>query len=84
MTMTPIHRIPKGDSEYTLAKTVSLEIQNLGYEGITTGDSLAQLIDHDGNEDTLSCCMDWAMEIRDSLGISWGESIQAAMILFYG
>jgi hypothetical protein len=84
MTMTPIHRIPQGDSGQTLGKTVSDEIQSLGYGGIPVGDSLAQLIDQDGNQETLGICMDWAMQIRAELGISWGESIQAAMVLLYG
>lgn len=68
----------------TLAQLVNSELTNLGYHGIPAGDSLAQLIDHDGNQETLGCCLDWAMQIRAELGIDWGEAIQAAMILFYG
>jgi hypothetical protein len=84
MTMTPINRIPQGDSDLTLAKLVSHELSNLGRGDSPIGDMLAQLIDHDGNQDSLSCCMDWAMQIRAELGIDWGSAIDAAMILFYG
>lgn len=83
MSMTPIHRIPKGDSEQTLAMTVYGE---LGAKGMPV--SLAEILEamhsHTLDENHLSITLDWAMEIRNSLGISWSESIDAAMTLYFG
>jgi hypothetical protein len=84
MTMTPIHRIPAGDTESNLSSRVSAELKALGEGNAVTADSLRELISHDSNEETLSCCMDWAMQIRAETGLDWGSSIEAAMILFYG
>jgi hypothetical protein len=84
MTQTPIHRIPLEADSPALHAIVKGELNSLNLNDIPVGDSLAQLIDHDGNADSLNCCMDWAMQIRAELGIDWGAAIQAAMVLFYG
>ena len=82
MSMTPIHRIPQGDSGMTLATIVSMELGNC--PKLSTQAILQDLIAHDSDNDSFGVMMDWAMQIRDSLGISWGESIHAASILYYG
>jgi len=81
--MTPIHKIPQMDSEKSLARIVEGELRTSGGIENVQGE-LLKLIDHDGNEESFSCMMDWAMQIRNHLGISWAESIYAASILFYG
>jgi hypothetical protein len=79
--MTPIHRIPKEGN--SLEFIVAAE-RDMGLGNPEVGDILAELIDHSGNQESLSITLDWAMEIRNSQGISWGESISLAMTLFFG
>jgi hypothetical protein len=57
----------------------------LGIDGKwTIQDAFLNSLVHDKDEDRLSVLLDWAMQIRNEMGISWGESIRAASILFYG
>lgn len=80
--MTPINRIPQMDSETSLAQIVSAELRNRSV--IPLAQQLEAAFCHDQSEDGLSCMLDWAMQIRSEFGISWSESIDAAMTLFYG
>lgn len=80
MTMTPIHRIPLGDD--TLALTVSRELDSLGEYSFAF--EMKETLRHSDDESANTIMMDWAMQIRMELGISWGECIRAASILFYG
>lgn len=83
MGMTPIARIPFEADSPPLHTIVKGELDSLGrYRGIAQ--ALEDAITHDQKEDSLSVMLDWAMQIRNEMGISWGESIDAAMILFYG
>lgn len=80
--MTPINRIPQLDSELPLNALIAGEMKNDNPE---IGDMLRELADHArGNQEHLSCTMDWAMQIRDELGIDWGNAIEVAMTLYFG
>jgi hypothetical protein len=82
MTMTPIHKIPLESDSPPLHAIVRDE---LGIDGKwTIQDAFLNSLVHDKDEDRLSVLLDWAMQIRNEMGISWGESIRAASILFYG
>jgi hypothetical protein len=82
MSMTPIHKIPLEADSPSLVSIVKGELDMHGAWNIPQAflNSLA----HDQNEDHLSIMMDWAMQIRQEMGISWGECINAASILYYG
>ncbi len=78
MTMTPINRIPK--EEFSLEQIVSAEMGNRSLPEV-----FLELHTHSkGNAEHISCCMDWAMEIRDRMGIEWGNAIDVAMTLYFG
>lgn len=82
MSMTPIHKIPLEADSPSLVSMVKGELDMHGSWNISQAflNSLA----HDQKEDSLSVMMDWAMQIRNEMGISWGECINAASILYYG
>lgn len=82
MAMTPIHKIPTDNSTLTLAGIVNEELGMHG--GWDIPEAFLNSLAHDRKEDSLSCMMDWAMQIRQEMGISWGECIRAASILYYG
>jgi hypothetical protein len=82
MTMTPINRIPLEADSPPLHAIVRGELDSRGNR--QTAGELQSAIDHCVEETHISCMMDWAMQIRMELGISWGECIDAAMILYYG
>ena len=82
MSMTPIHRIPRMDSALPLSAIIAAELQNC--PKLSTQGILEDLIRHDSDENSFGIMMDWAMQIRETLGISWGESLHAASILYYG
>ena len=79
--MRPISRIPKTDSSHSLAELFQIEqIQNRD-----AADAMTELVSHSkGNPYHINCCLDWAMEIRDSLGIDWGTAIEFAMRMYFG
>lgn len=79
--MTPIHKIPMGDTTRTLTQLIDDE------SSTSTRDAHEMLIvlsDHDSKDESLSITLDWAMQLRAETGRSWGECIDTAMILFYG
>lgn len=80
--MIPIHRIPKLDSESSFEQVLSAELQNR--RKISLWEQLEGMHSHTKNEDALSITLDWAMEIRNTQGISWSESIDIAMTLYFG
>lgn len=80
MINTPIHKIPADGN--SLAFTVAAELDSRN--SISLHEQLESVIAHDNEEKHLSVMLDWAMQIRSELGISWSESIDAAMILYYG
>ena len=79
MTMTPINRIPlAGMTEQGM-------IDSEGNRGsIEAGDALTALIDHTGDQDAISCTLDWAMQLRDRTGCDWGTAIDIAMVAYFG
>ena len=80
MAMQAIARIPL-DAE---TPNIATLVENREFDA-EIGDKLRELADHAaGNQMHLSNCMDWAMQIRDNLGITWGECIDAAMTLYFG
>ena len=82
--MTPINRIPL---DATLMPSLEALVQREleGRDTRALGDLMIELADHAaGNETHISITLDWAMEIRDRMGISWAECIDAAMILYFG
>jgi hypothetical protein len=82
MTMTPIYRIPLEADSPTLHTIVRSEIDQKGSIALT--DIMREACTHDSNDDSVSVMLDWAMQIRQELGYSWSECIDAAMILYYG
>lgn len=77
---TPINRIPLEDK--TIGQCVNAEINtDLLIQSISQ--EMLSLLAHDQKSDSLSCCMDWAMQIRDA-GYDWGTAIRIASILYYG
>ena len=82
MTMIPIHRIPLEADSPTLHAIVRGELDNRDIPKLQS--ILAEAAGHSANSDHTECMMDWAMQIRWELGISWAECIDAAMILYYG
>ena len=82
MTMTPINRIPMEADSGTLNAIVRGELDNRDINSLT--DMITEFNTHDQSENGLSITLDWAMQIRQELGYSWSECIDAAMILYYG
>lgn len=82
MTMTPINRIPKEGN--SLEFIVAAERDSGIHSVIPLPEQLEALFTHSGDENALSITLDWAMEIRNSQGISWSESIDIAMTLYFG
>jgi hypothetical protein len=80
--MTPINRIPMEADSGTLNAIVRGELDNRDINSLT--DMITEFNHHDQSENGLSCTLDWAMQIRQELGYSWSECIDAAMILYYG
>ena len=82
--MRPISRIPLEIDSPPLHAIVRGELNSLGGKP-DASNSLAELVSHcEGDNEHLQNCMDWAMQIRAELGIDWGSSIEAAMILYFG
>lgn len=82
MTMTPIHRIPVLNDGVSLADAVRGELDNR--DALSLADALRDAVSHDESENGLSVMLDWAMQVRMEFGISWSESIDYAMIAYYG
>lgn len=80
--MTPINRIPQMDSN--LQFMIAAEMDRTDYHAIPLAEQLEALHSHDEKEDSLSCTLDWAMQIRMEFGLSWSECIDLAMTFFYG
>jgi hypothetical protein len=64
----------------TLSQIVNAE--RIGH--IDIKDSIIDCFSHDETETHLSIMLDWAMQIRNDLGIEWGECIRISSILYYG
>lgn len=45
---------------------------------------LMELLQHDHDDNAIASCMDWAMQIRERMGLSWAISVEVAMVLYYG
>jgi hypothetical protein len=45
---------------------------------------LMELLQHDKDDSAIATCLDWAMQIRERMGLSWAISVEIAMILYYG
>lgn len=82
MSMTPIHRIPQMDSDMPLSAVLALELNSRSR--ISAHEQIESMISHSSDENHLSITMDWAMQIRSEFGISWSESIDLAMLLYFG
>ena len=80
MTMKPIHKIPLDGN--TVSELVDTE--NDVFAKYRFAEEMRNSLNHADDEDGNTIMMDWAMQIRSELGISWGECIHAASILFYG
>ena len=82
-SMKGIRRIPKDGTP--LESMISAE-----WENATSPDTedigfwMMELLEHDSDNTRIATCMDWAMEIRETQGIEWAESIRLAMIFYYG
>ena len=81
--MKAIARIPMEMDSPPLHRMVRGELDAIPRER-NTADELQNAISHSRDEEHISCMMDWAMQIRQELGYSWGDCIDAAMILYYG
>jgi hypothetical protein len=81
--MIPIHKIPMEMDSPPLHAIVRGELDGLPRER-NTATELQNAIYHSRDENHISCMMDWAMQIRMECGYSWGDCIEAAMILYYG
>lgn len=79
--MTPINRIPKIDSD--LRESIAAEMER-GIGNRPTQSYLAELAGVSGNSEHADIALDWAMEIRNTFGISWAECIDLAMTLYFG
>lgn len=82
--MHPIARIPLEIESPPLHSIVHGELNSLGGKP-DPASSLEELISAaNGDPDPIQDCLDWAMQIRSEMGIDWGSSIEAAMILYFG
>ena len=81
--MTPIHKIPFEVDTPPLHALVHGEIDGRATRSVA--ELMTELVEHSGsNSEHIGITLDWAMQIRTEMGISWAECIDAAMILYFG
>lgn len=79
----PIHRIPLEIDSPPLHQIVQGELE--GKDQRNAAQCMIELVAHSkGNEEHILVTLDWAMQIRESMGMDWGNAIDAAMTLYFG
>jgi len=79
--MRPINRIPLEADAPPLHAIVKGE---LGTDTPSALNELVALIHYSKDDDSINTTLDWAMQIRDELGIDWASAIRVAGIMYYG